>query len=549
MTLHDFDRRRALGRLADETFDVVVVGGGVTGAGVALDAASRGLRTALVERDDIAVGTSSRSSKLVHGGLRYLQQREVALVYQALAERQLALRNAPHLVRPVPFLLPMFGRDGLVDARLARALGAALWQYDLTGGARIGRLHRRLDRADTLALAPALDTPRLVSGYLYHDARADDARYTLAIARTAACDHGAAVATRCAVTSVVTSGGAARGVRVAADGTSFDVRADAVVNATGVWAGGLSPVELRPAKGVHVTLPHGALPTDVAVVLPVRRDRRSVFVVPWGAEVYVGTTDTEHRGSLDDPVCTADDVDYLLGAVNDAVARPVAAADVVGSWAGLRPLVAGGGRSADLSRRHVVGRSAEGVVHVVGGKLTTWRRMAADAVDAVLPFLGKQRRCRTARLPIRGRDGWERIAARGLVDAPTAEHLAGRYGGEARTLMAMVDAAPNLAEALVPGLPYIGAEAVFAARHEQAATLDDVLARRTRARLLDRDGSARAAGRVAAVVADELGWDPARSAAEVAAYRASVDRERIALGLAPLAVAADDPATIATGTR
>jgi len=536
MTLHEFDRRRALQRIADEPFDVLVVGGGITGAGVALDAASRGLRAALVERDDFASGTSSKSSKLVHGGLRYLQHGEFRLVYEALAERQTALRNAPHLVRPLPFLIPMFSKDGFLNPRLARALGVAMWQYDLTGGMRIGARHRRLSRAEVVERAAVLDTPRLHSGYLYHDAQADDARYTLAILRTAACDHGAAVAARCAFVGRSAVQGSDETVfAVEADGERIEVRAAVLVNATGVWsdrvaslAGDAAPLALRPAKGVHITLPRSLLPIDVAIVLPVPGDRRSVFVVPWDDHAYVGTTDTDYDGPLDDVLCTPEEVDYLLRALNAAIATPVRPADVVGSWAGLRPLVAGAGNTVDLSRRHTVAIAGGDVVNVTGGKLTTWRRMAADAVDAALPILNKERRCRTRWLRLRGSEGWDRISGGG-VDPDLAEHLAGRYGGEARIVLALMAERPELAEPLVPGLPYRRAEAVFAARYEQAGSVDDVLSRRTRARLLDRDASAASAQLVAELMGVELGWGPERRLREVRAYLDSVERERAAL--------------------
>jgi glycerol-3-phosphate dehydrogenase len=298
-----FDRAESLGRLERETFDVLVIGGGITGAGVALDAASRGLRTALVERDDFASGTSSKSSKMVHGGLRYLQQRDFRLVYEALHERQRLLENAPHLVAPLPFLIPLFGKDGMVNKSVARAYATALTLYDLTGGLRIGKRHRRIGRAETLAHLPTLRTDRLVAGFIYYDARADDARLTLTIARTAALDHGAVIANYTDVRGLVTdASGQVKGARVrpavprtagatldGGDGATgeFEVRAHVVVNATGVWADDvraldepLHPHSIRPAKGIHITVSRSKLPADIAAVIPVPRDRRSIFVVP-----------------------------------------------------------------------------------------------------------------------------------------------------------------------------------------------------------------------------------------------------------------------------
>lgn len=525
-----FTRDAALARLRDTTFDVLVVGGGITGAGVALDAAARGLKVALVERHDFAGGTSSKSSKLVHGGLRYLQQRDVRLVYEALHERQRLLRNAPHLVRVLPFLIPLFGRDGVVNRAVARAMSVALWAYDLTGGVRIGKLHERISREEALAHMPTLRTDRLVAGWLYYDAQADDARLTLAVLRTAVLDHGAVAANYAGVRTFLKDARGRVAGAVLDDGT--EVRAAAVVNATGVWADevraldeGTHPRMIRPAKGVHITLPWAKVRNDVAAVLPVPGDRRSVFVIPWGDRVYVGTTDTDYDGPLDDPQCTPDDVAYLLRALNAAIAEPATEAEILGTWAGLRPLVASAptARTADLSRRHTVTASPSGVITVTGGKLTTYRKMAADTVDAVVAALGRgPRRSPTARLPLRGAEGWDRID-----DA----HLARRYGGEARVVQAMIGRDPALGEPLVPGLPYRRAEALYAVRYEMARTLDDILARRTRARLLARDASAAAAPAVARLVAPDLGWTPEEAAAQAAAYQRAVAAERDAAGL------------------
>ena len=502
-----FDRADALERLATDPFDVLVVGGGITGAGVALDAASRGLRTALVERDDFGSGTSSRSSKLVHGGLRYLSQGEYRLVAQALAERQRLLRNAPHLVRPLPFLVPSYGSR----ARM-RAVSSALWLYDLAGGFRIGHLHRRLSVTDAMAHAPSLRAEGLVGAHLYFDAQADDARLTLAVVRTAVLEHRAVAANHVAVQGPL-AGGAAQ---VHADGRDIEVRAAVVVNATGVWAdtlGNPSRATIRPAKGVHLTVPADRVRTDVALVLPVPVDGRSIFVVPWPGtdRVYVGTTDTDYDGPLDSPTCTPADVTYLLEAVNTALRTDLRPDDVLGSWAGLRPLVrsAPTERSADLSRRHRVARSAAGVVTITGGKLTTYRAMASDAVDQVEAALGSRRpsACRTADLRLRGA-------------GPVEDHLAGRYGREARVVRALAAADPGLAQPLVPGLPYLKAEAVYAARYEMASTLDDVLSRRTRSLILARDASVAAAPELARLLSPELGWTDAEAEAQVEAYRA-----------------------------
>ena len=570
-----FDRADALRRLGDTHFDVLVIGGGVTGAGTALDAASRGLRTALVERFDFASGTSSKSSKMVHGGLRYLQQGDVRLVYEALAERQRLRKNAPHLVKVLPFLLPVFGKGGVIPRKLSRALGSAMWMYDLTGGARIGKLHKRISADEALAHMPTLPRERLAASYLYYDARADDARLTLTLARTAAIDFGAAAVNRAKVVAIrKDTAGRAIGATIEADDdqggtTTLDVTADAVVNAGGVWSDdlrsldeGTHPASIRPAKGVHITVPWSKIRNDIAVVVPVPEDRRSVFVVPWGDFTYIGTTDTDYDGPLDDPQCTAEDIDYLLGAINHAIVGELTTDDVLGTWAGLRPLVrdAGSERTADLSRRHRVTPSASGMVTVTGGKLTTYREMAADTVDLVLEHvLGVKvlervtKHSRTRHLSLRGAEGYEELvtsaSTAGRIGAETLDHLANRYGGEARTLIAMLERDRSLAEPLVPGLPYLRAEAVYAARYEMARTVDDILSRRTRARLLARDASAAAAADVAALVAPDLGWDADEQRAQVEAYRAAVTAERAAAHLPETALDASTLLASGAGTR
>ncbi len=521
---------------------MVVVGGGITGCGVALDAAARGLKTALVEQHDFASGTSSRSSKLVHGGLRYLQQREFRLVYEALAERQRLINNAPHLVHPLPFLVPLFGRDGVVSAGMAKAYSTALWMYDLTGGLRIGHRHRRISSGEALAHFPSLRTDRLVASFLYWDAQADDARLTLALARTAAA-HGAVVANHTPVVGVThdPSGAHVTGVRLA---SGTEVRARAVVNASGVWTeevarmdSGAPPVAIRPAKGIHVTVPADRLPCDYASVLSVPGDKRTVFVVPWDAAssrgprsyTYLGTTDTDYDGPLDDPPCTAEDVNYVLETVNAWTDAGVTAADVTGSWAGLRPLVAGASsaRTADLSRRHQVLRSPSGLVSVTGGKLTTYRRMAADTVDAVFTVLGSRpTRSPTRRLRLIGAPIGHDVSP---PSDPTIAHLRGRYGTEAPAVLAVTEEDSSLRERLSEALPYLRAEVVFAARHEMACTVEDVLARRLRALMLHRDAAMAAAEDVSRILARELRWDDGHRASEVARFAALADAEREAM--------------------
>ncbi|CAB4885969.1 unannotated protein [freshwater metagenome] len=534
-----FDRTTMLTRLAEETFDIVVVGGGITGVGVALDAASRGLKTALVERDDFASGTSSKSSKLVHGGLRYLQQGEVRLVYEALHERQRLRKNAPHLVRVMPFMIPILTKDGLIPAKIARVLGTSMWMYDLTGGWRIGKLHKRLKKKAAVRHLPTMPESRLASAYLYYDAAADDARLCLTVARTAAA-HGAVVVNACPVTGVTTDdAGRATGVTVRADGRDITVRARVVVNASGVWADHVRalcepqhPDSIRPAKGVHLTVPWDKVRNDIAVVIPVPKDKRSLFVVPWGPRPdgtfqysYVGTTDTDYNGDVDDPQCTKDDIAYVLRALNASITTGVTEADVTGVWAGLRPLVkaAGSERTADLSRRHSITTNDACVISVTGGKLTTYREMAEDTVDAALTQLGRRARCRTKSLRLLGAQGFREPAA----NSPDA-HLASRFGGELSAVRTLIAGDASLGEPLVEGLPYLRAEAVYAVRYEMALTLDDVLTRRTRARLFDREATVRAATSVAELIAPELGWDAAQQRAQVEAFLASCAHESAA---------------------
>jgi glycerol-3-phosphate dehydrogenase len=562
VSLGSFDRSAALERLASSPFDVLVVGGGITGAGVALDAASRGLRTALIERDDFASGTSSKSSKMVHGGLRYLQQGDVGLVYQALHERQRLRHNAPHLVDILPFLLPTFTKGGPIPRKLAWALGQAMWMYDLTGGWRIGKRHEKLSKNEVLAKMPTLRKDRVAGGYLYYDAKADDARLTLALVRSAVLDHGAVAANGVTLTSLTKdSDGHITGAEVVAQGgsdgepASFTIQAPVVVNAAGVWsddvramAEGAHPHSIRPAKGVHITVPWSLVQNEIAAVVPVPGDKRSVFVVPWGDGLngqmqltYIGTTDTDYDGSIEDPQCSPDDIEYLLRAINGAIEGTVTADDIVGTWAGLRPLVkeASSGRTADLSRRHKVRSSGDGLVTITGGKLTTYREMSEDTVDEVRKLLPDEvrsrsrRGSRTKKLLLHGAEGFEKLAkdGPGPVGADTVAHLLNRYGNETPTVLAMVEHDTSLGQPLVAGLPYLKAEAVFAARYEMARTLDDVLSRRTRARLLARDASAEAAASVAALIGAELGWDQAEQRRQVEAYRLSVEHERNAADL------------------
>jgi glycerol-3-phosphate dehydrogenase len=545
-----FRRDEMLQRLEAEAFDVLVIGAGITGAGVALDAASRGLRTALIERDDFASGTSSKSSKLVHGGLRYLKD-DPRLVKQALCERHRLHRNAPHLVSVLPFMLPVLtgsSKEGaaVVSRKISRALGSLMWMYDFAGGWRIGKFHKRLRADAALGHLPTMRSERLAGAYLYYDAAADDARVVLTLCRTAA-HHGAVVANRCSLVELIRDSAAAvAGAVVEADGRRFTVHARAVVNAAGVWADdvraldeGTHPDSIRPAKGVHITVPWAKVRNDIAVIIPVPKDKRSLFVVPWGQKAdgsfehtYIGTTDTDYDGPLIDPQCTKVDIDYVLRALNASITTAVSADDITGVWAGLRPLVkaASSGRTADLSRHHALHISGGGLISITGGKLTTYREMAQDTVDAVVGQLGIHAACRTRRLALLGAKGHQRHA----MGSPAA-HLAGRHGSLAAEVQALIDVDPTLSEPLVAGLPYLRAEAVYAVRHEMALTLDDVLTRRTRARLADRAATLAAAPAVAAVLAAELGWDADETTRQVADFAARCAAETEAAATSSIA--------------
>jgi glycerol-3-phosphate dehydrogenase len=537
-----FQRAEALRAMSTSSYDVVVLGAGMTGAGVALDAASRGLRVALIDRGDIASGTSSKSSKMVHGGLRYLQQKEFRLVYENLRERQRLLSNAPYLVEPLPFLIPLFGSNGVASKALVKGYSTALRLYDLSGGWRIGHRYRRITRDETLIHLPTLQTDRLVAGFLYYDARGDDARVALTLAKTAALRYDAQVATYVRALDV-TKNAEGRVVAVRArdelSGDEFDITTVSVVNATGVWADDVFTMtegepshRITPAKGVHVSVARDRLPADVAAVFSVPNDRRSVFVVPFqdGAYTYVGTTDTAYVGSLDDPLCTPEDVAYLLGAVNASTSSNLVPNDVTGVWAGLRPLLAPAKgkrikeRTADLSRRHRVSDSRDGVIHVTGGKWTTYRQMAQDAVDALAPYVSPLKGVRTKSLRLFGVGEWR----------PTNEretHLYRRYGEEAKIILAMIDDEPALGTEPIADQSYLAAEFVFSAQREMVTSLTDLLTRRSRAHLQNAPTTYDAAETVARLVAPTLGWSDEEIRQQVDAYRSLVEEEFAAAGL------------------
>jgi glycerol-3-phosphate dehydrogenase len=536
-----FQRDDALRALAGSTYDLVVIGAGMTGAGVALDAASRGLKVALIDAGDIASGTSSKSSKMVHGGLRYLQQKEFRLVYENLRERQRLLENAPFLVRPLPFLVPLFGKNGVASKALVKGYGTALRIYDLSGGWRIGQRHKKITREEALEHLPTLNAERLVAGFLYFDARGDDARVALALAKTAALDFNVDVATYVRATNIAQDHGRVNSVlcRDELSNTTFSITTPLVVNATGVWADDVFTMaehetskRITPAKGVHVSVANERLPADVAAVFGVPGDRRSIFVVPFEEApfTYIGTTDTSYAGTLDEPHCTPDDVAYLLTAVNASTSSNLTSSDVVGVWAGLRPLLAPvegkrvSERTSDLSRRHQVTDSHDGVVHITGGKWTTYRQMAQDTVDALRPYVKNLKSVRTKNLRLHGVSQWRPTTA-------LESHLFQRFGDDASAILELISNDPTLGTPLIEGLPYVGAEFLFSTRHEMATSLVDLLTRRTRSHLIDARATHRAAAKIANVVAAEMGWDGSTVDSQVNDYRALVEREFLAAGL------------------
>ena len=532
-------RRAALEALARDTFDVLVVGGGINGAGIARDAAMRGLRVAVVERGDFASGTSSRSSKLIHGGLRYLEQGHVRLVLEAVRERERLRRLAPHLVRPQEFIFPIY-RDGPVG-RLT--LAAGLWAYDVLAGLWNVHRHHMLGRAALEAAEPALRRDGLVGAGQYWDCRTDDARLVLETMMSAA-GEGAVVLSYAEVTAFEREGGRISAARVTdrVGETDLVVRARVFVNAAGPWVDRVAALDgpaaprLRLTKGVHVVVPRARVKNRAAVVLHAVRDRRVMFAIPWGEQTLVGTTDTDHPGGPDvPPTVDRDDVDYLLETVNHYFpdAR-LTSADVLGAFAGLRPLVAPRGPAtlspSSVSREQEIFTSSGGLITIAGGKLTTYRLIAASVVDRVVAALhaaGDGRRfgrCRTGSVPLPGGgQPPDEVIANALsrdghgVAPAIVGHLANRYGTRLADLLRLVAGDRRLAEPIVGGLPDVRAEVVEAVGREWAVTVEDVLRRRTGVALRDGADGERAATDVAALMGQSLGWDD--EAARTAARR------------------------------
>lgn len=537
------DREDALDRAADRVLDLLVVGGGITGVGIALDAAARGLTVALVERGDLASGTSSKSSKLIHGGLRYLEQREFGLVYEAVRERNLLRRLAPHLVRPLGFAIPT-GDDW---RRLAVKAGLSV--YDGMAAGRNVRSHQRLDAEALLEALPAITEGYGRGGYRYYDCQTDDARLTLAVAQAARAAQ-ALIVTHAEVVDFLRFRNAVVGcnVRDRLGGASFDLTARWVVNASGVWADRVRTLGseeksslLTPSKGVHLTFRGRDLRLrDGAFISSGADDGRFVFVIPWGQQVIVGTTDDRYEGDLEEPAVTARDADYLLHAVNRSFGTSLSLADVIGAWAGLRPLLRARRDSSgpsDLSRRHAIFEEPKGLVTITGGKLTTYRSMAEELVDRIVAAEGTKNPGVTHRLPI-GVHGRIEDALAALqdvsrllgLDPQLAGSLLHRHGSQAAAVAAFC-AEHGETERLTPELPYLQGEVRWAVRHELARTLDDVLQRRLRVSLRDPQAGGRASAWAAQVLAEELGWSPFERDHQLATYLGNVARER---GIVPL---------------
>jgi len=548
-------RADAVAALASDQFDVVVVGGGITGAGVALDAATRGYSVALVERSDFAAGTSSRSSKLVHGGLRYLQNFDLGLVREALLERQILTHLAPHLVRPLPLVVAAFD-----DAKLDRLLGVGLNLYDVMAVERLrgrrGRKgdagdelwspdrHRIIDGDEVVELVPALAERAPSSGYLFYDCQTDDSRLVLTVLAEAE-RFGAVCANRLGVTDLVLEAGLARGVRVRDEvsGEELVVRADNVINATGVWADQIRPEELhdeaevpriRPSRGTHITLSPESVPLTGAGAIVPAGGGRSIFALPWLGRTLIGTTDVDYDpdAPLEHVPPSEEDVAYLLDATNAYFATELGIGDVTGAYAGVRPLISTGDpkKSVDISRKAELYETSSGMITITGGKLTTFRRMAKMTVDRLVERDAREAPCRTHEIPLGQPVEPDELPRVEGVRDDAYGRLAARYGHSAREVLAIAAERGELAQPIVEDLPDLLAEAVYAARSEQALTLADVLLRRTRLGLLaGRELLAgEAVGRVAAATGAELGWNADRVEQESERFRAEAAAEGIA---------------------
>jgi glycerol-3-phosphate dehydrogenase len=529
-------RRRAWEQLGSEQFDVVVIGGGVVGAGSALDAATRGLKVALVEARDFASGTSSRSSKMFHGGLRYLEQLEFGLVREALHERELSLTTlAPHLVKPLPFLFPLTNR---VWERPYVAAGIFL--YDQLGGAKSVPAQKHLTKSGALRLAPGLKRGSLIGGIRYYDTVVDDARHTMTVARTAA-HYGAVVRTSTQVVSLLREGDRVVGVRIrdSEDGAVTEVRGHVVVNATGVWTDEIQALSkqrgrfrVRASKGVHIVVPRDRIVSEVAIIL--RTEKSVLFVIPWGTHWIIGTTDTDWNLDLAHPAATKADIDYILERVNTVLATPLTHGDIDGVYAGLRPLLAGESEeTSKLSREHAVASPAPGLVAIAGGKYTTYRVMAADAIDAAAEFIPTRVATTiTDKVPLVGADGYfalinqtEHVGSRFGLHPYRVRHLLDRYGSLIDEVLALAAEKPELLAPITEAPVYLKVEAAYAAAAEGALHLEDILTRRMRVGIEYPHRGVDCAREVAEVVAPILGWSAEDVDREVATYIARVEAE------------------------
>ncbi|MDQ3485148.1 MAG: glycerol-3-phosphate dehydrogenase/oxidase [Actinomycetota bacterium] len=537
-------REQSLQHLAGEELDILVIGGGVVGAGSALDAATRGLKVGLVEARDFASGTSSRSSKLVHGGLRYLEMLDFRLVAEALKERGLLLRVlAPHLVRPVAFLYPLQHRGW---ERIYAGAGLALYDAMSRVSGRAGvPLHQHLTRRGARKLFPSLRKDALIGALTYYDAQVDDARHTMFISRTAAA-YGAHVASRARVVELVREGERVTGaiVRDLEHDTMITIRAKQIVNATGVWTdetqslgGQRGQFHVRASKGIHLVVPKDRIRSEVGIIL--RTEKSVLFVIPWGRHWIIGTTDTDWSLDKAHPAASRADIDYLLGHVNAVLEVPLTHADVEGVYAGLRPLLEGESEATSkLSREHAVGHPAPGLVVIAGGKYTTYRIMAKDAVDEAVFGLSSRfdRRVSksvTEHVPLLGAEGYQALVnARNVLAESSGlnqvwiEHLLNRYGSLIHELLDLVAEDPSLGRALAGGSDYLRVEVVYASSHEGALHLDDVLTRRIRLSIESFDRGLGAVDEVAELMGGVLGWSPAQKAIEIDHYRKRVAAER-----------------------
>ena len=520
-------RAANLDRMRGEVFDVAVIGGGITGAGVALDAASRGLSVALIEKRDFASGTSSRSSKLIHGGLRYLEQFHFGLVRESLHERAVMSRMAPHLSRPLQFLVPIYStnaRSPLGSNRLK--LAAGLWLYDLLAGRRNVARHRWVSREGALKLAPALEPSALRGAFVYYDCLTDDARLVIEVIKAAAA-HDAAIANYAVARGLRKDDADMSVVEIedVLNGSRFELRARIVVNAGGVWSDEVSrlsdagsPTKLRPSKGIHVVTPAEKFQNQTAVLIPSVGEQRFLFVIPWHGRTVIGTTDTDYEGDLDRPVAEPDEVNRVVESAARAFpAAKLSREDVISTFAGLRPLIRADDKNStkELSRKEEIFETDSGLITITGGKLTTWRRMAERVVDFISQRFERNgsRSALDASVTNRIRlaggsidNDPARAAAEFDVSASTVEHLMNTYGGNYRVVLDITGESKEMKETLVRGLPQIEAEVVYAARYEMIATVEDVLARRTRITLLASDHGRSCAMRVATLMGAELGW-------------------------------------------